>query len=345
MALAASAVIMPLPSCKDFFAGPGGSITVNLGNGSMPATRAFDVPDTDDFMLIITSSDGRSVYDGRFGSSPESIGVSAGTYTVSAYSREFDAPGYDCPLYGDSQVVVVQSGSNVSVQLECRMMNSGMKLDVDSSFKNLFPKGVLYFEAGGQTLKYSYGECRTAFFKPGSISVLLYDSGMKQTLFSRDLEAAHIMNMKLSSSVNASSGGVSIQLDTTATYLSDSFCFGNTGAQTPDEAYSVTEARDHTGQSDAWVWGYICGVATGTGKFSVEPPFEKNTNIIIGARENSSDKQWLMSVELRSGAIRDALNLVENQALKGRRIAVRGSIVEAYFGIPGVKSVTEYQFL
>lgn len=334
-----------LPSCSDFFSGPRGAITVRLNSTGNPATRAFDMPDTEDFILSIKAADGRSIYEGRFGSSPESIDVSAGSYTVSAYSCMFDAPDYDTPQYGDSQIVVVQAGGSVNVQLDCSMRNCGLKLDVDRSFKNIFPNGVLYFEADDGTLKYSYGECRTAFFKPGTISVQLDDDGMRQTLFTRELQAAQIMNMKLNSSVNASSGGVSIKLDTTAAYLNDSFCYGNEGAQTPDEAYSVTEARDHIGQGDAWIWGYICGVATGTGRFSVDPPFEKNTNIIIGVRENSSEKQWLMSVELKSGAIRDALNLVENPKLKGRRIAIRGSIVEAYFGIPGVKSVTEYQFI
>lgn len=334
-----------LPSCSDFFSGPSGSIVIMLTDRDNPATRAFYVPDTDDFILSVISSSGQSVYEGRFGSSPESISVAAGSYTVSAYSRVFSSPDYDCPQYGDTKVVVVQAGGNVVVELECRQLNSGMKLDVDESFKNIFPAGTLYFESSDGALKFSYGECRTAFFNPGSISVSLDDSGMKQILFSRELKAAQIMNMKLSSSVSASSGGVSIRVDTTATYLDDAFCYGNAGAQTPETAYSVTEARDHIGQSDAWVWGYICGVATGTGKISVDPPFEKDTNIIIGIRENSSDKQWCMSVELKSGPIRDALNLVGNQNLKGRKIAIRGSIAAAYFGIPGIKSVTEYQFL
>ena len=47
-------------------------------------------------------------------------------------------------------------------------------------------------------------------------------------------------------------------------------------------------------------------------------------------------------MELKAGAVRDGLNLVDHPDLVGSRVYLKGSIVEAYFGIPGIKNVTEY---
>ena len=49
-----------------------------------------------------------------------------------------------------------------------------------------------------------------------------------------------------------------------------------------------------------------------------------------------------MSVQLSSGAIRDALNLVDNPGLLGTQVWIKGDIVAAYYGIPGIQSISEY---
>jgi hypothetical protein len=50
-----------------------------------------------------------------------------------------------------------------------------------------------------------------------------------------------------------------------------------------------------------------------------------------------------MSVQLPSGNFREDLNLVDNPQLLGRKICVRGDVVEAYYGIPGIKNMSEYE--
>ena len=50
-----------------------------------------------------------------------------------------------------------------------------------------------------------------------------------------------------------------------------------------------------------------------------------------------------MSVQLPAGELRDDLNLVDNPHLLGRKICLKGNIVEAYYGIPGMKNVSEYE--
>jgi hypothetical protein len=41
--------------------------------------------------------------------------------------------------------------------------------------------------------------------------------------------------------------------------------------------------------------------------------------------------------------VRDALNLVSNPDMLGRRVHIKGDIVEAYYGLPGMKNTMDYQ--
>jgi hypothetical protein len=47
-------------------------------------------------------------------------------------------------------------------------------------------------------------------------------------------------------------------------------------------------------------------------------------------------------VELKKGAARDALNLVDNPQVLGHTVWLKGDLVESYYGIPGLKNVTEF---
>ena len=89
--------------------------------------------------------------------------------------------------------------------------------------------------------------------------------------------------------------------------------------------------------------GYIVGVATGTGKIAFTPPFTKNTNLVLGTKASTADKDRCLSVELRAGDIRDALNLQDHPSLLGRKVHIKGDLVSAYYGIPGLKAPTDYQ--
>ena len=89
--------------------------------------------------------------------------------------------------------------------------------------------------------------------------------------------------------------------------------------------------------------GYIVGVATGTGKISFTPPFTKNTNLVLGVKASTADKDRCLAVELRAGDIRDALNLQDHPSLLGRKVHIKGDLVSAYYGIPGLKAPTDYQ--
>lgn len=343
--LGLAAALPVLSSCQGLFSDRQGSIRISFLQDSGPlSTRAEDIPHADDFILTVSGSDGGIVYEGRFGDSPEEISVKPGSYTVSAVSVEFDAPAYDAPMFGDTRIVVVQAGETAGVQLNCRQLNCGIRLLVDDSFAGLFPDAELLLDGPGGSLRQGYDETRTAFFMPGTISVSVKESGMEQPLFTRTLREQQILSVNISASVGEGSGGISLQIDTSRIRFTENYLYGNDDASEIENAMSVMQARERSGEKDVWVCGYIVGVATATGRISFEPPFGKDTNIALGLRSGTADKDYCITVELKSGAIRDGLNLMSNPDLLGRRVYMKGDLVSSYYGIPGLKNVSEYQF-
>ena len=344
--LAVSALVLSSVSCQSFRQSGNGELLVRFNTEGLPqGTRAQEqIPDTDDFILDIVDSDSRTVYNGRFGDSPESFSLSAGAYTVSAWSAEFESPEFDSPQWGDTQTVSVKAGGSIATTLECTQLHCGLRLLVEDSFRQAFPYGSLLVKAREGELEYSYDESRTAYFKSGSVNVCLLDAEEEQSLFTRTLEPRQVLSVKLKADIGQMNGRISIQIDTTRNYIGGEYCYDDRDYSLIENALKVDELKDHLGESTVWVEGYIVGVATGTSKFSFTPPFEKNTNILLGLRSNTSQKEWCISAELRSGAIRDELNLVDNPNLKGRKVTIKGSPASSYFGIPGLKAVSEYQF-
>lgn len=343
--LAALAALLILPvSCQDLFrSGRTGTLLISLQDARPALTRA-GAQDVGSFLLTVTDASGKTWYEGAFSDSPDELSVPAGNYTVSAVSAEFDEPAFDAPQWGDTQVVSVPAGGSISVILVCQQLNSGLRIAVDNSFKEAFPDGRLFLKAFEGLLEQSYGEKRTAFFLPGKVTVSLDDDGYIQTLFSRTLEARQILSVRLSANISSKSGGIDIQVDTTREWLSENFVLGGQAGGGIEDAYDVDTARGHAGEKGVWVWGYIVGIATNTAKFAFEPPFSKNTNLVLGSRASSTDKEHLLSVELKSGAIRDALNLQDHPGLVGQKVWLKGDLVSAYYGIPGLKAPSDYQF-
>ena len=138
-------------------------------------------------------------------------------------------------------------------------------------------------------------------------------------------------------------------LDTSKTWLSDSFVIGgnngngngNTGNGETD-AYSVADARSHAGENGVWVYGYIVGGdLTSTGKTVKTKDLSKKTHLAIATRSSITDKASCVAVELPSGKVRDALNLVDHPDLIGQRIYVKGNLVDSYFGTTGLKGTSD----
>lgn len=318
-----------------------------------PTTKSATL-DTDDFILKVTDSKGNIVYSGLFGASPEQIIVAAGTYTIQTWSSEFSAPLFDAPQYGDTEVVVMKEGETKNVTLYCSQINAGVKLNVHPDFLSDYPDGVLFLKSSEGKLMYSYNEKRIAYFQPGAVSLILSQSGKETTVFTRNLEPRQILYVTLSvaggsGGAQGTKGGISIQIDTSRNWTSESYTIGQEGGggssgDGSDNAYTVAQAREHTGEQDVWVCGYIVGGDLSSSRCSFEPPFVARTNLVLAGKSNCTDKEVCLSVQLAKGDVRDDINLVDHEEYLGRKIWLKGDIVDSYYGIPGLQCITEYQF-
>lgn len=337
-------------SCDDFgFLAPQpdpGSLCWKIETDSSTKGIA-DIPDTNDFILTVKDAFGNVLYHGSYGDSPAKLEVQPGSYTVKAMSREFVTPAFGTPQYGDEQVIVVPEGQHVSVQLVCTLQNCGVTLRISPDFLTSYPDGVLFLKQGSARLMHAYTEKRIAYFFPGEFQLTMHNEGKEQTLLTRSLAARDILAIKISAPSPAS-GSVGIAVDTTGNWINENYTIGgnngegNTGADI-SSAISVGDAGKHIGENGVWLYGYIVGGdLTANGKSVKTSGITKSTHLAMASRSSVTEKASCVAVELPSGKVREALNLVDHPELIGTRIYVKGNIVEAYFGTIGLKGTTDY---
>lgn len=328
------------------------SFVENICNLSSRANAG--IPDTNKFILSITDAGGKSIYNGLYGDAPENFSVAPGNYTISALSCKFVEPLFDSPQFGDTRVVCVASGGKCGVRLSCVQLNSGIRIRTDDSFVVSYPRGSLFLKSADGELMYGYSEDRIAYFNPGTVWLDLSCGGKSSTLFSRILSAREVLTLNLSAAGTSSAGGaggeespaasrISISVDTSRNWTGDDFVMGgNSSGSQVSNACSVGQAKARIGEKGVWVYGYIVGGDCTSASCSFTPPFESATHLLIAPKTSSADKSSCLCVELRKGDIRDALNLVEHPGLLGSQVFVKGDIVERYYGVPGVKNLSDY---
>ena len=67
------------------------------------------------------------------------------------------------------------------------------------------------------------------------------------------------------------------------------------------------------------------------------------TNLLLADNADETDIAKCLAIQLPTGAVRDALNLVDNPGNYKMLVTLTGSL-EKYFGVAGLKSVTKYTF-
>ena len=358
-------LVAALGACDDFGLRSGGQGELRWiidGNGTDTRASSAEIPDTNDFILKVSDAGGKVLYEGAYGDSPESLLVDAGSYTVAVHSIEFTAPGFSRPVYGDEQVVVVKAGATVTVRLNCILENAGVRLQVAPDFLTSYPDGVLYLKSGDTRLMYGYSEKRIAYFKPGPITLVLNNRGSDEVLLTRTLDARTILTLNISAphGGTAATSSITVAVDTAKIWNHESYVIGGGGsgsgsggsgsgglgddsASEIDNAYSVSQAHDHVGEDDVWVFGYIVGGDLSTAGATVKTSkLTKATHLAIATRSTVTAKASCVAVELPKGPVRDALNLVDHPDLVGTRVYLKGSIVASYFGTTGLKSVSDY---
>ncbi len=346
-----------------------GVMSLRFDDESVAETKAAsgERVDTNSFILSVTAADGTSVYSGKYGDSPEKFSLTPGSYVVKVVSCEFSKPAFASPQYGDEQCVVVPSGSEIGVKLSCTMKNCGVRLNIASGFLTTYPESTLFLSAADGRLLYSYSEKRIAYFNSGKISLLLVNNSSNKTLMSRKLSSGEVLSLAVKvassssggSSSTTSGSGISISVDTTKTWIRDSYTIGGSSSggdssdgsssgtsggkgSTDSDALTISQAKACVGETGVWVSGYIVGGDLTSANASFSAPFKARSNILLGPRSSSSSRESCLSVQLSEGDARDELNLVDNPEMLGAEVILCGDIVSAYYGMTGLKNITDF---
>ena len=325
-------------------------LQLSIRQENMFATKAgrYPMPDTNQFILQIKNSSGEYVYNGSYGSKPDQISVPAGNYSLSLVSQQLSAPAWETPVYGDNIDIVAASGETVSVHFLCKMINSGVKVRMTERYVARYPGNLTISQDAGY-LNYTSSETRFGFFDAGNATFSAVASdGSTQELFSKQFSEGQMLTLTLDAGGLDAGGKITVELDTTATYLSqtimvDQYQQTSGDGQSWNTAYSVLDAASHPEES-VWVWGYIVGGDLTSTGINYEAPFTKNSNLAIAASPSCRTRSECMSVELASGSdIRETVNLVDHPEMLGSKIYIQGTVKESYFGLPGLKSIKEFR--
>lgn len=124
------------------------------------------------------------------------------------------------------------------------------------------------------------------------------------------------------------------------------------GDGTEANPYTVAEViakgADYT-QTGAYVKGYIVGaLPSGAGISMANTIFGAtgniaDTNIVLADASAEDDYSYCIPVQLPSGSVRTALNLVSHPENLGYQVLLGGDILK-YFGAPAMKNTTSYQW-
>lgn len=125
------------------------------------------------------------------------------------------------------------------------------------------------------------------------------------------------------------------------------------GAGTEDNPYTVANVISSTADATGvWIEGYVVGYIEGMvwssgANYTNEVPESSayaNTNIILGPTEDAADNSICIPAGVKAGTIRDELGIKANPAIYKKHVLVKGDITK-YFGVRGVKNISEYKEL
>ncbi|MFV0545025.1 MAG: DUF6359 domain-containing protein [Bacteroides sp.] len=115
-----------------------------------------------------------------------------------------------------------------------------------------------------------------------------------------------------------------------------------TGEGTKENPYDIASAMKKQDNSEAWVMGYIVGAVN---DISIETsavfaaPFTKSSNILIAASKDETDYKKCIAVQLLTGDVRSALNLLDHADNLGKAVIISGKLTK-YFGVAGIKETS-----
>lgn len=298
--------------------------------------------DTNNYILSIYSTEGDKVYEGKYGTRPEEITVTAGSYDVGIYSMRFNPPMFDAPQFGDRQTIVVAEGEQAKVSFMCRQLNAGLRLKFSNDFIAKFPGNGVYVLQGENRAAYDYSQTKYIFVDPSNFNIAYNRNNKDTVLLSKIFQSGQMVTMTLSyDESHTSASFFSVQVDTTRDWVNFRY---NVGLKIPVGTLTIAEAKEMVGEK-VKVFGYILGGDPTTNSVRVGPPFESKSSIVIAVSMEERNRDNMMVVELPSGAVRDGINLVNNPHLLGSPVVVTGTVAQAYYGYPGIKNTKSYVLL
>lgn len=115
---------------------------------------------------------------------------------------------------------------------------------------------------------------------------------------------------------------------------------GNGSKEAPFSVADVVNINNRLPLSEKyWVQGYMVGCAANGGELAASLAA---TNVALGDAADQTTN--CVPVELPSGEIRTALNLVDNAGYVGRQVKVYGQLI-SYFLFTGVKAISDYELI
>ena len=329
-----------------------GSLAMKFGEAAVTKGVTKEFPDSNSFTLLVKRVDGPVVYNGKYGDRPANMVLVAASYDVSVFSRPFGAPQFDAPCYSDSKTVVVEKDKVTNLQFLCRQSNGAVLLSFTPEFKSRFGLWSTVLSDAAGSVVYPFSENRYLFMNPGEITVRIKQSAVpgdssgvlltRRTLLPREMVAINLHSS--SSETGGGEGGATakIVIDTSSIWVKESLVIGNLRDGSSKElALNADELAGYAGLKGVWVCGYIAGYLT-TSSLITTAPFDVETNIAIALTPGESLKSRCAGIALPTGAIREALNLKSKPGNLGKKIWVKGTVTDSYFGIRGVNSVTEF---
>lgn len=331
-----------------------GELKLSFSNENFTKTVVREFPDSNSFILSIKSTSGSVVYEGTYGARPATLTLKSGSYDVNITSRIFTIPEFDAPCYSDSKTVVVETDKVCLLSFTCRQSNAGIRISFTPDFTNRFKGYKPELADTKGTLEYPYTETRFAYLNPGSVSlrlkeILPYGSPNTPEIISisnREIKAMDMLTIKLHANPSDPSlSKTGIIIDTIANWMYEYIEIGGGGdGSSKDKAFTVNQLAENIGKTGVWVTGYIVGGDLSSTEIVFAPPFQKNTNIAIAVNPTVNERAKCVSVTLPEGAIRDLLNLVANPSNLGRKVYLKGTIDDSYFGLIGINPLSSAEF-
>ena len=205
--------------------------------------------------------------------------------------------------------------------ISCGDVTFGTVNSINNNTKEVEVVGENLSEAITATL-----EAGTAFSVEGTLNA---NGGILTIKVTATEEGNYTDNLVLTSGTTTKTVAVSAKVVT---------CEGKGTKEAPYTVSDLTKLGNPG--TKAWVMGYIIGEIKDN-ELSTSG-FENNSNIALADAIGETKKY--APIQLPTGAIRDALNLVSNPANLNKQVALYGAL-EAYFSMPGVKSVSEYEWV